>query len=113
MFDLLGGSLSNPTTKINTKEIFLIYDVPHLLKSVRNNLLNGDIKLKNKIITLRDIKDTFNIDIISNKARSMPKITSTHLQPNAWQKMSVKLATQIFSKSVSAAIHTCIQTGEL
>lgn len=113
MYDLLGGSQSKPTTKLNDKELFLIYDVPHLLKSVRNNLLNGDIKLKNKTITFKDISDTYKIDILSNKSRSMPKITSKHLQPNAWQKMSVKLATQIFSKSVSAAINTCIQTGEL
>ncbi|CAI6348066.1 unnamed protein product [Macrosiphum euphorbiae] len=43
----------------------------------------------------------------------MPKITTTHLHPNAWQKMSVKYATQIFSKSVSASIRTCIATGDL
>lgn len=59
MYDLLGGSQSNPSIKLNNKEIFLIYDVPHLLKSVRNNLLYGDIKLKDKLITFKDIKEAF------------------------------------------------------
>lgn len=50
---------------------------------------------------------------MSNKARAMPKITIKHLQPNPWQKMSVRLAAQIFSESVSSTIETCIQTGQL
>lgn len=50
MFELLGGTQSNPTIILCNQEINLIYDVPHLLKSVRNNLLNGDIKINNKII---------------------------------------------------------------
>ncbi|KAF0700932.1 THAP-type domain-containing protein, partial [Aphis craccivora] len=78
-----------------------------------NNFLNGDIEIDKKKICLQDIKDTFTIDVNSKTARSMPKITTTHLYPNTWQKMSVKFATQIFSKSVSASIRTCIATGEL
>jgi len=33
----------NPFTVIGGKKLFLIYDVPHLVKSVRNNLLTGNI----------------------------------------------------------------------
>jgi len=43
----------------------------------------------------------------------MCKITPTHLSPNPFQKMSCKLAAQLLSKSVSAAIRTCVSTGEL
>ncbi|CAI6377598.1 unnamed protein product [Macrosiphum euphorbiae] len=43
MFSLLGGTPENPYTVINSKKIFLMYDIPHLMKSVRNNLLIGNI----------------------------------------------------------------------
>lgn len=43
----------------------------------------------------------------------MCKITPIHLHPNPFQKMSCKLALQIFSNSTAAAIRTCIDTGEL
>jgi len=75
--------------------------------------MNGDFEIGNKKIYFQDIKDTFEIDVNNKTARSMPKITPIHLHPNTWQKMSVKYATQIFSKSVSASIRTCITTGEL
>lgn len=113
MFDLLGGTKTNPVVDINGKQICLIYDVPHLIKSIRNNLMNGDFEIGGKKICFKDIEDTYAIDVNSKTARSMPKITKTHLNPNTWQKMSVKYATQIFSKSVSASIRTCIATGEL
>lgn len=46
-------------------------------------------------------------------ARAMIKITPAHLNPNPFQKMNCKLAIQLLSYSVSAAIRTCIATGEI
>jgi len=43
----------------------------------------------------------------------MTKIKSTHLFPNPFQKMSCKLAIQLLSNSVSAAIKTCVATVQL
>lgn len=43
----------------------------------------------------------------------MPKITPAHLKPNAYQKMSVKLAIQVLSSSVAAEIKTCVRTKQL
>lgn len=43
----------------------------------------------------------------------MCKITPAHIAPNAFQKMSCKLAIQILSRSIAASIKTCIATGEL
>lgn len=44
----------------------------------------------------------------------MTKITPTHLSPNLFQKMSCKLAIQLLSNSVSAAIKTYyMATGQL
>jgi len=112
MFTLLGGTEENPSTVICDKKLYLIYDMPHLLKSVRNNLLSGNFKIENKIISFGDIQKTFEIDQ-KNTVRAMCKITTTHLSPNPFQKMSCKLAIQLLSKSVSAAIKTCVSTEEL
>lgn len=113
MFKLLGGTEEDPSTIINDKKLFLMYDMPHLIKSLRNNLLNGDFEIsKNKIVSINDNKTTYNIDV-KNTARAMVKITPTHLAPNPFQKMYCKLAIQLLSHSVSAAIKTCIATGEL
>jgi len=98
---------------IHGQSLNLIYDIPHLIKSLRNNLITEDIQIKNKIISFQDLFKTFNIDSKSKTARGMCKITRIHLNPNPIQKMSCKLALQIFSNSVSAAIKTCLQTGEL
>ncbi|KAL4148876.1 hypothetical protein QTP88_003021 [Uroleucon formosanum] len=43
----------------------------------------------------------------------MCKIGEQHINPNPWQKMSCKIAIQTFSNSVSAAIKTCVATGQL
>ncbi|KAL4083018.1 hypothetical protein QTP88_028348 [Uroleucon formosanum] len=113
LFSLFGGTELNLLCIIHGQSLNLIYDIPHLIKILRNNLITGDIQIKNKIISFQDIFETYNIDSKSNTARGMCKITRIHLNPNAFQKMSCKLALQIFSNSVSAAIKTCLQTGEL
>ncbi|CAI6353573.1 unnamed protein product [Macrosiphum euphorbiae] len=112
MFKLLGGTEDRPFTIINEKKIFLIYDMPHLVKSIRNNLLSGNFEINNNIVSFKDIRKTYETDI-KNTARAMTKITPAHLAPNAFQKMTCKLAIQLFSNSVSAAIKTCVSTGEL
>jgi len=113
LFTLLGGTEVNPITEIHGKKIHLLYDIPHLIKSLRNNLITGNIQIKNEIISFGDVIKTYEIDMKNNTARAMCKLSSAHISPNPFQKMSCKLAIQIFSNSVSAAIKTCIQTGEL
>jgi DNA transposase THAP9 len=113
MFSILGGSEINPFTTIYNQKLFLIYDMPHLIKSVRNNLLNGDFKIGKNIISLKDVKKTYEIDRTKSKVRAMCKITPIHFSPNAFQKMSCKFAIQLLSRSVAAVIKTCVATGEL
>lgn len=88
LFKLLGGTEKDPYTIISNTKLFLIYDMPHLVKSLRNNLLNGDFEIgKNKIVSINDIKTTYNIDV-KNTARAMVNITPTHLAPNPFQKIN-------------------------
>lgn len=113
MFSLFGATEDNPFTVISGAKLFLIYDMPHLIKSLRNNLLTGDFKINNKIVSMKDIQKTYEIDTNNTTARAMPKITPAHLNPNPFKKMTCKLAIQLLSNSVSAAIKTCVATGQL
>jgi len=102
MYSLSGGTIKKSFTEICDQKFFLVYDMPHLIKSLRNNLLNGDIQIGDKIISLDDVKKkTFDIDSNSSTAREMCKLTPAHLAPNAFQKMSCKLAVQVLSNTVA------------
>lgn len=63
MFKLLRGTNENPSTIINGTKLFLIYDMPHLIKSLRNNLLIGDFEISDyKMVSIYDFKNTYSID---------------------------------------------------
>jgi len=109
----LNVSEDKPYFFINDHKIFSLLDVPHLLKSVRNNLIEACYIKGDNIISLDDIKKTYELDKQNLKSRCLVKITNAHIHPNSFQKMSVKLAAQLLSHSMSAMIHTCIQTVQL
>jgi len=71
LFTLLGGTEINPVTEIYGQNIHLLYNIPHLIKSLRYNLLTGNIQIKNKIIFFSDVIKTYEIDIKNNTARPM------------------------------------------
>lgn len=109
----LGVTKSDPHFMVGEKRMYSIFDVPHLVKSLRNNLLNGDFIVGQKQISFKDIVTVYNIDKKNAKSKALPTLTDSHVFPNSFQKMSVKRAVQIFSNSVAAAIKTCIISGEL
>jgi len=75
LFSLLGSTENCPKTKIHGQTLFLIYyDIPHLFKSIRNDLLNGDIQITEKTIVFKDIVKTYVIDRKSAIVRAMCKI---------------------------------------
>ncbi|KAL4152877.1 hypothetical protein QTP88_000710 [Uroleucon formosanum] len=94
MFSILNATSDKPYTIIEGKKNYLIYDVPHLLKSIRNNLLNGNILLKFskcvKTIRFYDFKKTYEIDKSSVTTRAMCKI----------EKQSFKNSSKIIKKNV-------------
>lgn len=109
----LNVSVENPFFFVNNNKIFSIFDIPHLLKSIRNNLIGACYKKDDKIISFNDIKQTYELDKKNNKSRSLVKITDAHIYPSSFQKMRVKLAAQLLSHSMAATIRTCKETGQL
>ncbi|XP_031358553.1 uncharacterized protein LOC116182175 [Photinus pyralis] len=113
---LLGVTEDKPYIDTYEQKIIFIYDAPHLFKNFRNNLLDGDYQVdvhgKKRLIKYNDIARTYELDKMG-KARAMVKLTDAHISPNSFQKQSCKLALQVFSHTVSAAIKTCTETGQL
>lgn len=114
-YSSLGGTKQTPFFFLNSKKIYFIFDVPHLIKSLRNNFSNIklEFRVNEKTVNWKDVSNTFEIDQKSLSARSLLRITHKHIWPNTFEKMRVKYAVQVFSKSMSAAILTAHATGEL
>ena len=90
---------------------FVMFDTPHLLKCLRNNLKKYDFEVDGNIVYWSYIAKMYEID--TKKARSLrlaPKLTPKHFIVSAFQKMKVKKAAQVLSHSVSSAIlfYICI-----
>ena len=105
----LGVSATCPTFTHKSKTYHYIFDVPHLLKSVRNNLFKYHISFEdNKTAQWRDIVKFY--DVKKKRFRLAPKLTQKHIQLPAFSKMKVKLAAQVLSRTVAAALETHVQT---
>ena len=95
--------------------MFVLFDPPHLLKSVRNNLKNHDFLLDNKVISWKYIEKVYEIieSAKPNMLRLVPKFTKQHIELPAFSKMKVKRAAQVFSNTVQAAMMIYICEGHL
>ena len=74
------------------KTILYILDAPHIIKAIRNNLINYNFHFNNKLASWNDIEALYKIDS-KNSIRCCPKLTNKHMHPNGFLKMKVKLAT--------------------
>lgn len=111
---------------IRDSKIIHLFDPPHLLKSLRNNMLLKDLKhfvsIKafedqkarvkydteqsvERVASWTDVKDFYDF---SRKSSQMllPKIHDEHIKP-AKLKMKVCIATQVFSRSFGRAMQVC------
>lgn len=91
---------------INGKEIVPLYDPPHLLKGMRNNLLNKDLQFE-KDGTIKTAKwSHLRLLLKENPGykgiKMIPKLTEHHVNPEKLNKMKVKYASQIFSRTIAS-----------
>lgn len=105
----LGVTEVNPFITISNQKIFCIYDIVHLFKSVRNNLLVSDIVIDGDVVSWSILKTLFLAE--NTLIRSMHKLKESHISPDSFQKMNAKLATQVFSHHVSSAILAATATN--
>lgn len=108
----LGITPERPWFLHNGVKIFYLYDPPHIIKAIRNNLINYNFQFDGKLASWTAIETVFNNDS-TLPIRLCPKLTALHLHPNGFQKMKVKYATRTLSHTVSAAIETYVSLGRL
>ncbi|KAL3210770.1 hypothetical protein MRX96_052129 [Rhipicephalus microplus] len=89
-----------------SKQVHVVIDPPHIFKCIRNNLLRvGKFLLpQGQEVFHCHYKDLLDYEEEQAGLRAVPKLTKAHIFPNALQKMSVKLAVQLFSESTASAI---------
>ncbi|XP_071502692.1 uncharacterized protein [Diadema antillarum] len=102
-------SFIHPTTK---KRIFLFSDVPHLLKTCRNNIENSGFHNKTRNLMFRGLSiswkhivDVYEWDMENTTGlRMLHRLTEDHIHLTPAHRMKVKLAAQVLSTTVANAL---------
>ncbi|XP_063622936.1 uncharacterized protein LOC134795013 [Cydia splendana] len=95
---------------LDDEKVFIVYDVPHLFKSLRNNFLEGGLlKMDNKTA-----KWTHLVELQEKNQSTLhfTKITKAHVSPKYRTKMKVKLAAQILSNTTAAILKLLAESAE-
>lgn len=91
---------------INKQEIIPLYDPPHLMKCIRNNLITKNLLYKkdNKMLMAKweHITALHQENPGYKGIRLVPKLTDSHCIPSKIPRMKVKFATQLFSQTVAS-----------
>ncbi|KAJ3658237.1 hypothetical protein Zmor_009990 [Zophobas morio] len=111
-----GYSHETFTFYVNDEEIFPFFDFPHLLKGLRNNMLNYDVKFRWKneeeIAMWDHIEQLYDLDCsVDADFRMLPKLTDAHIKRDHIKKMKVKNAAQVFSHKVQSSMRALVHHG--
>ncbi|RVE51568.1 hypothetical protein evm_003700 [Chilo suppressalis] len=99
-----GTEAKNNVFTINDQIIVPLYDTPHMLKCVRNNLLTKNLVYKekeNKTAKWEHLELLLKENPGYRGMRLIPKLTDCHIVPQRIPKMKVKYASQVFSQTVA------------
>ncbi|CAB3221673.1 unnamed protein product [Arctia plantaginis] len=82
----LNGEHNDGTVEIAGQESSVVYDPPHLLNGLRNNLLTKDMVIKGKVASWKDILTVFKADCQLGHRRMNKKLTEHHLYSDKMKK---------------------------
>ena len=87
-------------------KVFVLYDPPHLLKSMRNNLKKHGftIEAEDKVDIMWDHIVSFYETDSSKPVRLAPKLTRCHIDIPPFKDLRVHLAAQVMSHSVATGM---------
>lgn len=98
-------ALNKQIFEVNGEEVIPLFDPPHLIKGIRNNLLTKNLKCiinnKEKIAKWDHIINLHEENPAYKGIKLIKNLTEAHVDPKKIPKMKVKMATQIFSKTVA------------
>lgn len=102
---------------IDGEEVIVLYDPPHLLKCVRNNLLSSNAKFiwnkREQTASWNHVIELYELDVGDHDTRMLNKLTDAHIYPEKMKKMKVKVAAQVFSHRVSSIMRMLAKHGNL
>jgi hypothetical protein len=108
----LGASVGKPFFWYHDLKVFVLYDPPHLIKNIRNNLKKHGFLVGDHEVLWKYVSDFFYSDC-KLPIRMAPKLTAKHIELPPFASLRVKLATQVLSHSVAAGITTMVSLGAL
>jgi len=105
-------STENSSFEIDGETYFYIFDVPHLLKATRNNLMNNVFSMNDKLTSWKHVEAIYKIGK-TMRNQPAPKLTENHIRPNNFARMKVKFATQVISMTVATSIELMVSLKAL
>lgn len=108
----LGVSPENSEFCLSGVKIIYLYDVCHLIKATRNNLIKNIFHFNGKKTSWSFIEQFFKLDS-KHFYRCAPKLTNSHIYPSNFEKMKVKLAVQVLSHTVASGLNVYMSLGAL
>lgn len=94
---------------VDDKEVIPLFDPPHLLKGIRNNLLKYYLMFiedgVKKVARWKHVEQLYNVDASRpRRLRACPKLSEQHVNKDKLKKMKVSTCAQVFSHTVSTAM---------
>ena len=75
------------------RKVFYLFDAPHIIKAVRNNLMKYNFQFNGKVASWDHIQVVYDRDQ-QQPIRCCPKLSQKHFNPDRFEKMEVKYASQ-------------------
>ncbi len=108
----LGITVEEPYFLHNNREVFCMYDPPHLLKNIRNNLKKHGFVVEDKAVSWAHIAEFFKKDSKSATCLA-PLLSKCYIDPPPFAPLWVCLAAQVLSHSVASGITAMVDWGIL
>ncbi|PAA89251.1 hypothetical protein BOX15_Mlig012677g1 [Macrostomum lignano] len=98
---------------VSLKPVYVIVDIPHCLKNLRNALMKNDVAFDgHKLAKWQHVVDFFEADR-SRSLRLASQLTDAHIALPLGQKMRVSIAAQVLSHSVASGMQTLVHHQEI
>lgn len=90
--------------------IYFFADAPHLLKLIRNWLVDTGFKIDNKLITKKPLEEL--ISSTNSEINSCFKLNSSHLKCEGFRRQNVSLAAELMSHTTASALNHYFSSQE-
>ena len=100
---------ANPFDK--HRNVHFFYDVPHLMKLIRNNLIDHEIRTPYGMVSKEPLWELVNYQ--EGVFKTAYKITQKHLTVSGNERMKVKMAVHLLSNTVGLALEHLKLEGKL